>query len=121
MVSWLLDKHRPLCSQICENLCREIAVGTHLPEERLPSVREMAATAGVNPNTVQAAMNTLEEQGILYSVRGSGWYVQADITRAQETLHRLRLERTADYFRMMSTLGLTAEETKQFVKEWDNE
>lgn len=118
---WTLDKHRPLCPQICENLCRDIATGAVSAAQRLPSVRELAASVGVNPNTVQAAMNMLEEQGILYSVRGSGWYVQEDISRAQETLSRLRQEKRAEFFRTMATLGMTEEETKQFVKEWDYE
>ncbi|MBQ9860471.1 MAG: GntR family transcriptional regulator [Clostridia bacterium] len=120
-MNWTLDKHRPLCPQICENLCRDIAMGVFAPEQRLPSVRELAAVVGVNPNTVQAAMNAMEEQGILYSVRGSGWYVREDLTCAQEALSRLRQEKTAAYFRIMETLGMTETETKQFIKEWDYE
>ena len=44
-------------------------MGVVAPEQRLPSVRELAAMVGVNPNTVQVAMASMEEQGILYSVR----------------------------------------------------
>ena len=52
---WSLDKNRPLCPQICEQICVSIANGTFLPGSRLMSVREMAISAGVNPNTVQRA------------------------------------------------------------------
>ena len=120
-MSWSLDKNRPVCPQICEMLCVDIAKGAFGPDYRLPSVRELASTLGVNPNTVQRSMETMEEQGLLYSVRGSGWFVQQDATRAVEVLERLRREKTADYFRMMEILGLSAQEVKAFIKEWDYE
>ena len=89
--------------------------------DTLPSVRELASTLGVNPNTVQRAMETMEEQGLLYSVRGSGWFVRQDTSRAVEVLDRLRWEKTADFFRTMEILGLSTQEVKEFVKEWDYE
>ena len=120
-MSWVLDKNRPVCPQICEMLCVDIAKGAFGPDCRLPSVRELASALGVNPNTVQRAMESMEEQGLLYSVRGSGWFVQQDTTRAAAVLDRLRREKTADFFRVMEVLGLSYEEVKAFVKEWDYE
>ncbi len=116
-----LDKSRPVCPQICELLCVDIVGGVYDAERRLPAVRELATEFGVNPNTVQKALETLEEQGLLYSVRGSGWYVQEDISHARAILHRLRLEKTEEFFRVMESLGLSAEETCNFVKEWYHE
>ncbi len=116
-----LDKNRPVCPQICELLCVDIVAGVYDVDRRLPAVRELAAGWGVNPNTVQKALDTLGEQGLLYSVRGSGWYVQEDISRAREILDRLRWEKTKEFFEMMERLGLSAEETRVFVKEWYHE
>lgn len=116
-----LDKSRPVGPQIGELLCVAVVQGEYAPGQRLPSVRELAVDLGVNPNTVQHALESLGEQGILYSVRGSGWYVQEDRTRAREILTRLRREKTAEFFRTMQFLGLPAEETKAFVKEWEHE
>ena len=113
-----LDKNRPVCPQICELLCVNIVAGVYDSDRRLPAVRELASAWGVNPNTVQKALDTLGEQGLLYSVRGSGWYVQEDITRAREVLQELRMEKTKEYFAVMESLGLSAEETRDFVKEW---
>lgn len=120
-MDWKPDKSRPLCPQICEQLCLEIAEGAYSPEERLPSVREIAFALGVNPNTVQHAMEQLDGQGILYSVRGSGWYVQPDISRAKAVLQEIRQERIAAFFRSMQSLGMSPEETKDMVKEWQYE
>lgn len=120
-MKWELDKKRPLTPQICEQICVEIACGTMKPGERLLSVRNLAMEAGVNPNTVQRCFETLEEQGILYSVRGSGWFVAEDISSCRAVLEGLVREKTADYFAAMSALGLSAEETKEYVKEWKHE
>lgn len=113
-----LDKNRPVCPQICELLCVDIVNGVYDADRRLPAVRELAAGWSVNPNTVQKALETLEMQGLLYSLRGSGWYVREDISRAREVLQNLRLEKTREFFAVMESLGLSAEETREFVKEW---
>lgn len=118
-MDWQLDKKRPLCPQICEQICVRIACGTFAPGEKLISVRELAVEAGVNPNTVQHSFEQLEQEGILYSVRGLGWFVDSDISAAKQTLQRLIREKTESYFAAMSALGLNAEETKNYVKEWN--
>lgn len=115
---WSLDKNRPLCPQICEQICVSIANGTFLPGSRLMSVREMAISAGVNPNTVQRAYETLERDGILYSMRGSGWFVCEDTAKTQETLQKIIAEKTLNFFHEMKTLGLDTETVKNYVKEW---
>ncbi len=117
-MEWVLDKKRPLCPQICEQVCLHIALGKIAPNERLFSVRDAAIAAGINPNTVQRAFEQLEQQGILYSVRGSGWYVTEDITPARNTLDALRREKTVAYFAAMEALGLTVNEPKHYVEEW---
>ncbi len=117
-MQWNLDKAKPLCPQISEQVCLRIAVGEFRAGERLLSVREVALAAGVNPNTVQRSFETLEQEGILYSVRGSGWYVAEDISPARETLRKLWQEKTAAYFAEMATLGMDAKEVQQYVAAW---
>lgn len=117
-MKWNLDKKRPLCPQICEQICVWIAKEILKTGERLPSVRELALQAGVNPNTIQHSMESLEAQGILYSVRGSGWFVADDATPAQQTVEKLILEKTATFFAEMNALGLDESQTKNYVKEF---
>ncbi len=118
-MKWMLDKSRPLCPQISEQLCLCIALGELEPGQRLLSVRDTALQAGVNPNTVQRSYETLEQQGILYSLRGSGWYVAQDITPAREALQHLRREKTVAYFEAMSLLGMAEQDIKNYVEEWN--
>ena len=115
---WELDKNRPLCPQLCEQVCTHIALGHMSPGEKLPSVRELALSAGVNPNTVQKAFDTLEAQGILLSQRGSGWYVSENVSAAKQALEQLLLQKTEEYFSAMQALGMTAEETRRYVAQW---
>ena len=118
-MDWHIDKGRPICPQICEQLCLRIANGSFASQDKIPSVREIAVAAGVNPNTVQRSLEELERQGILYSVRGSGWFVTEDIALARGVLEGMLAQKTADYFAAMALLGMDAPEVKEYVKEWN--
>lgn len=117
-MTWNLDKNRPLCPQICEHLCAMIATGQLKPGEKVMSVREVAVAAGVNPNTVQHAFTQLEQQGVLYSVRGTGWFVNQDTSAALQFREARVREKTEAFFAELSAMGLTPEDVKQLVKEW---
>lgn len=117
-MDWVIDKNRPICPQICEQLCLRIAHGEFAPHEKILSVREIAVAAGVNPNTVQRSLEELERKGILYSVRGSGWFVTENISLAGEVLEGILAQKTADYFAAMEILGMDAAAVKKYVKEW---
>lgn len=118
-MDWILDKKRPICPQICEQLSVKIASGEFKPNERLLSVREIAVQAGVNPNTVQKAFEQLDAQGLIFAVRGSGWYVGDNIDVAKETVAALIKTKTAEYFSEMQKMGLSDEEIINYVKEWN--
>lgn len=118
-MEWKLDKDRAICPQICEQVCMRIALGEFAAGEKLLSVREVALAAGVNPNTVQHSFEILENKGILYSQRGSGWYVCEDTSLAKDTLRSMIEEKTRAYFEAMDSLGLSAEETKKYIAAWD--
>ena len=80
-MDWSIDSARPIWIQLSEQLTRRIVSGQYPMGARLPSVRELAEEAGVNPNTMQRAYRELEVQGWIYSVPGKGSYV-CDIARA---------------------------------------
>ena len=117
-MGWNLDKDKPICPQITERLSMAIARGTYEPDARLMSVREVAVEAGVNPNTVQKAFEQLEAKGIIYSVRGSGWFVSPDLEHAKEEAERIVKGKITTFFSEMETLGYTVEQTKEAVGRW---
>ena len=62
---WQFNQTEAVFLQIANRLKREILSGKYAPDEQLPSVRQLAAEAAVNPNTVQKSLTFLEEQGLL--------------------------------------------------------
>ncbi len=74
---------KPLHEQITQGLKELIISGVLAADEQLPSVRELAVSLTVNPNTVQRAYKTLETDGIIYSIRGKGNFV-SDIPKADK-------------------------------------
>lgn len=115
---WKLDKSRPVCPQITEQLCVLISSGAFQPNEKLMSVREVAVAAGVNPNTVQKAFEQLEAKGLIYSLRGSGWYVGENAEAAREETEKLLYAKAKLFFEDMRALGFSDDAIKAYIKEW---
>ena len=120
-MNWKPDKKRPICPQLCEHLCVLIATGKIGAGEKLMSVRELAVSAGVTPNTVQKSFEQLEQKGIIHSIRGSGWYVNEDTQLAAEIMRKLVADKTTSYLNDMYDLGLTKESIIEMIKEYQNE
>lgn len=120
-MEWKLDRARPVCPQIYEQICVGIASGELSPGERLMSVREVALAAGVNPNTVQKSFEELERSGVVYSVRGSGWFVSEDTGVAKEKIGSIISSKVASFFEDMTRLGLDAADIKKCVEEYSHE
>ena len=116
-MEWIMDKKRPICPQLSERLCILIASGECGAGERLMSVREVALKAGVNPNTVQKSFEQLEQKGVIYSKRGSGWYVSDDIHIARDVMNEMVQSKTDAYIGDMRSLGLGNEQIISIVKE----
>ena len=85
---------RPIYVQIKEALCRLILTGALQTNERLPSVREMAAQLAINPNTIQRAYRELEHEGFIYSMTGKGSFVAP-----LEDIDTSRIDARRDQFR----------------------
>lgn len=83
---------RPIYEQIADSLREQIAKRLLAPDEKLPSVREMAAEMSINPNTIQRAIRQLEQEGYVYTVAGRGTFVaqmdQKESPRRKELLER---------------------------------
>lgn len=75
MVNIDFREKRPLYEQISSRIEEQIIRGIMLPDEALPSVRNLAVELSINPNTVQKAYADLEQKGLTYSVSGRGSFV----------------------------------------------
>ena len=77
-MSWTFDNKKPIYLQIMEKIKLQIVSHTLEPNQQLPTVRELASEAGVNPNTIQRALSDLEREGFVYSKRTTGRFVTKD-------------------------------------------
>lgn len=84
-MSWNLNSERPIYAQIIERITLDIISGIYLPGAKLPSVRDLAQDAGVNPNTMQKALSELERTGLVLSQRTSGRFITEDLTMIEKT------------------------------------
>ena len=116
-MQWTLDKARPICPQICEQICVAVASGAFAAGEKLLSVREVALLLGVNPNTVQKSFEELERCGVIHSVRCSGWYVNENTDAAGCQVRALRQKKTEEYLAAMAQLGCSREEIIEHINE----
>ena len=100
-----IQNGRPIWQQLTEQLQRRIVTGKYPPGSRFPAVRELAAEAGVNPNTMQRAMSQLEADGLVITNRTLGRTVTDQTEVLEEMRRRLAVERTEEYFNDMDALG----------------
>lgn len=116
-MDWKLDDGRPIWPQLSQQLARRIIAGIYPPGSRLPSVRELAAEAGVNPNTMQRALAQLEQEGLARADRTAGRLVTQDAAALGGA--RLREARAVvqGYFEAMSALGYSRERAVELLKE----
>ena len=109
-MAWQFTSNRPIYQQIIDEIELRILNGTYEQGMRLPSVRDLAMTAAVNPNTMQRALSELENQGLITTQRNTGRTVTTDeaaIKQARQT----KADGFAETFLLqMKALGLTKEE-----------
>lgn len=107
-------KQKPIYLQIADQLCERMLQGEWKEGERMASVRDVAIDLGVNPNTVQRAFAWLEEQGVIASQRGIGYFLAADACTLICQRHRDEFihEEWPEVLRRMAVLGLTLNDLK---------
>lgn len=116
-MDWNLDNGRPIWPQLAQQLARRIIAGVYPPGSRLPSVREMAAEAGVNPNTMQRALAQLEQEGLARADRTAGRLVTRDVQILDAARLREAQAVIQGYFEAMSALGYSREQAAELIKE----
>ena len=115
-MAWELNSDRPIYTQILEKIQTRIISGIYQPGEKLPSVRELAAEASVNPNTMQKAFTELERSGLIQTQRNSGRTVTEDTNMIKQVQTQVALSQVQSFFNTMMELGFNKEEILAFVK-----
>jgi DNA-binding transcriptional regulator YhcF (GntR family) len=109
-LAWQFNSNRPIYIQIVDEIELRILNGTYEMGMRLPSVRDLAVLAAVNPNTMQRALAELEEMGLVSTQRNTGRTVTTDesaVSRARNSKADLLAE---TFMMQMQALGLSRKE-----------
>ena len=106
----------PIYLQIVSEIKKQIVSGKLIPGERIPSVRELALTYKVNPNTMQKALIELEENGLIKTERTNGKFVTEDENMINKIKNDYADNLTQNYLSEMISLGITKQEIKERIK-----
>lgn len=115
-MAWVISGDKPIYLQLMEQMKLRIISGQYAPGQRIPSVRELASQAAVNPNTMQKALVGLEEQRLLYSQRTAGRFITQDTALIQQAKEAFALEQINEFIHTMTAMGFQQSETVQLLK-----
>ncbi|MBQ7351572.1 MAG: GntR family transcriptional regulator [Clostridia bacterium] len=109
------DNDTPIYLQIIEHIKMQIINKEFLPNDKLPSVRELSFQYGVNPNTIQKALQELEDIGLIFTERTNGKFVTSNL----EIIEKIRQETIDniidDFFDSMLKLGLSRNDVMKIL------
>lgn len=115
-MAWNLDSDRPIFAQIVERIQLDIISGIYKPGDKLPSVRDLAGEAAVNPNTMQKAFSELERTGLVFSQRTSGRFITEDTNMIAELRNNIAQTKVIELIGHMRKLGFTNGEILNLMK-----
>lgn len=116
-MEYIFDNDRPIYVQLLEKLELRIVSGEFKPGDRLPSVRELALTEKVNPNTMQKTLSELEDIGLIYTERTNGKFVTEDENLIKKIKKEMAEKTVKKYLQDMKNIGINYEEATKYLQE----
>ena len=115
-MGWNFQNDLPIYAQLVDAIKFSIVSGQLLPGARMSTVRDLALEAGVNPNTMQRALQQLEREGLVYSQRSSGRFVTEDVSVIDRARSALAAEYVRRYRDSMASLGFSEEDMRTLLE-----
>lgn len=116
-MNYIFDNERPIYIQLVELIRIDIVSGKYEKGSKLPSVRELALTMKVNPNTMQKALVELENEKLIYTERTNGKYVTEDEKKLEKIKKQLAQEKVNNYLNSMKSIGINYEDAIRYLQE----
>ena len=114
-MGWNFQNDLPIYTQLVDAIKFSIVSGELLPGARMSTVRDLALEAGVNPNTMQRALQQLEREGLVFSQRSSGRFVTEDVSVIDRARSALAAEYVRRYRDSMASLGFSEDEMRALL------
>ncbi|MFA5658594.1 MAG: GntR family transcriptional regulator [Oscillospiraceae bacterium] len=118
---WSINSDKPVYLQLIEEIELRIITGLYPLGEKLPSVRDLAEEAAVNPNTMQKAMAELERCGLVYSQRTTGRFITEDKELVLSIKNGFAKEHIREYLTKMKKLGFSKQQANTMLDEYEKE
>lgn len=115
-MDWTFRSDQPIYLQLQRHLSEAIVNGYYSPGQRMPSVRDIALDAGVNPNTVQRALAELERDGLVFSQRTSGRFVTDDPEQIRSVREAMAKEKVDEFLKAMGKIGMSRRDAIAFLE-----
>ena len=112
-----LDDSRPIWVQLADDFRRRIVSGQWPPGTKVPSVRELAADTGVNPNTVQRALGALDGEGLTATERTAGHFVTTKASAIDSVRRSLASRATDAYIDTLTAIGMDLDQSTALLTE----
>ena len=116
-MAWKFTSDRPVYIQISERITKFVLSGKYKPGEQIPSVRQLALEAAVNPNTVQRAFTELENSGLIISKNTLGRFVTDDTGIIEDCRNKMARKIAKDFIKNMSQLSISPEQAIKIIEE----
>lgn len=116
-MSWQFNGTQAVFIQIANKLRRDIVNGVYPPDTQIPTVRQLAFDASVNPNTMQRALSLLEEEGLLLSRGTLGRYVTSELVIIENARKKICCDTVERFCLEMKALDISHAELIDYIKE----
>lgn len=116
-MAWSFSSGRPVYLQIADRIIKSVLSGEYLAGEQIPTVRQLALEAAVNPNTVQHAFAELEHEGIIISKGTTGRYVTEDTQVVELCRKKMAEQLVTNFLENMEQLSITKEQAISMIEE----
>ena len=116
-MAWSFSSERPVYVQIAERIITSVITGDYKPGEQIPTVRQLALTAAVNPNTVQHAFSELENEGIIISMGTAGRFVTEDTAIIENCRKKVTEQTVSDFIKRVRKLSVSKDEIITIIGE----
>jgi len=116
-MAWLFSPDRPVYMQIADRIILSVLSGEYRPGQQIPSVRQLALEAAVNPNTVQHAFSELESKGLILAKSTLGRYVTEDLSVIDACRQKAAAQAVAAFVQSIQPLSLPKPLIMQMLEE----
>lgn len=116
-MAWKFSSDKPVYLQIADRIIKKVLSGEYSAGEQIPTVRQIALEAAVNPNTVQHAFSELENEGLIISKGTLGRFVTDDVEVVTACRRRMAEQLVREFAKNMEQLSITKEQAVTMVEE----